>query len=126
MCSSVLRKRNTRIALCISQCLCLLRCPTPWLLARALCDTPHQVLIASIGKGLLEKRMEIAKQLLDANIAVEYGAHKLAPNLKDSLYQADEAGIPIVVLFGESEIAKVRVPADRLVCFEFLFAHAHM
>jgi histidyl-tRNA synthetase len=63
------------------------------------------VLVASIGEGLLKKRMHVASILRKNRISVEYG-YKANPKLGDQLRYADVECIPFVVIFGEDEIRK--------------------
>ena len=53
------------------------------------------------------ERMRLAGDLWAADIATEFG-YKANPNIKDSLQYADDAGIPFVLVLGESELREVR------------------
>ena len=65
------------------------------------------MLIASPGKGMLSQRCQLAAELWQANIPTEFGIEKENPNFKDQLDKADNEGIPLVVVLGEAELAKV-------------------
>lgn len=65
--------------------------------------THTQVLVASIGDGLQEKRMEIAATLWRSGIAAEFG-FKENPKMGDQLAHAFSAGIPLMVVFGQAEL----------------------
>lgn len=83
-------------------------------------ETETQVLVASIGNGLQGKRMAIAAQLWQAGIKVrgrveeslwhvhaqaEFG-YKPNPKMGDQLGHALKTGIPLMLLFGEDELAR--------------------
>ncbi len=61
---------------------------------------------------MLSQRCQLAAELWQANIPTEFGIEKENPNFKDQLDKADNEGIPLVVVLGEAELAKVlpRVP----------------
>ena len=61
--------------------------------------------MASIGKGLQTKRMQIASLLWGAGIKAEFG-FKPNPKMGDQLNHAFDASIPYIVLLGEDEISK--------------------
>jgi len=63
-----------------------------------------QVLVASVGTGMLEERMRIAKELWAGGISAEFGmtdSKKLVKQLQDAL----ERQIPYMVIIGAQEIA---------------------
>jgi len=64
-----------------------------------------QVFVASIGPGLIDQRMRIAKLLWAANISAEY-THQDNPKFKKQLDDVLERGIPYMVVFGEEEVQK--------------------
>lgn len=86
-------------------------------------ETETQVLVASIGNGLQSKRMAIAAQLWQVGIKVcvvlmgnasvltdtvaqaEFG-YKPNPKMGDQLGHALKTGIPLMLLFGEDELAR--------------------
>ena len=61
--------------------------------------------VASIGAGLIDKRMRIAKLLWSANISAEY-SHLDNPKLKKQLDEVLERGIPYMVIFGPEELER--------------------
>ena len=73
-----------------------------------------QVLVASVGEGMLEKRMQVCAQLWRLGVAAEFG-YKEAPKFPQQLREANDHAIPIMVLFGKDElqrgVAKVRSAA---------------
>ena len=71
------------------------------------CPAAAQVLVASPGKNMQLERMRLAGALWAADIAAEFG-YKANPNFKESLQYADNAGIPFVLVLGESELREVR------------------
>jgi len=90
-------------------------------------ETETEVLVASIGKGMQPRRMEVCAALWRAGIKAEFG-YKANPQMPDQLGYALKAGIPLLVLFGESELsagvvkikdlaaqAEDTVPYDQLV-----------
>eukprot|EP00201_Polytomella_parva_P013133 CAMPEP_0175049624 /NCGR_PEP_ID=MMETSP0052_2-20121109/6826_1 /TAXON_ID=51329 ORGANISM="Polytomella parva, Strain SAG 63-3" /NCGR_SAMPLE_ID=MMETSP0052_2 /ASSEMBLY_ACC=CAM_ASM_000194 /LENGTH=1000 /DNA_ID=CAMNT_0016313775 /DNA_START=268 /DNA_END=3270 /DNA_ORIENTATION=+ len=66
------------------------------------------VLVASIGNGLQEKRMAICAELWAAGVAAEFG-YKPNPKMADTFQAAFDQKIPFVVLFGEDELANGKV-----------------
>lgn len=64
-----------------------------------------QVLVASIGSGMQQKRMEICNELWGAGIKAEFG-FKPNPKMGDQLNHVLENGIPFMVLFGGDELEK--------------------
>jgi histidyl-tRNA synthetase len=67
--------------------------------------TETQVLIASIGRGLQSKRMEVASLLWSGGIKAEFG-FKPDPKMGEQLSYVFDNAIPFMVVFGEDEIAK--------------------
>lgn len=68
-------------------------------------ETETEVLVASIGSGMQQKRMSLASQLWAAGIKAEFG-YKPNPKMADQLGYALKGGIPFMILFGEDELAK--------------------
>ena len=77
-------------------------------------ETETDVLVASIGGGgggggsigdMQSQRMEVAAALWAADVRAEFG-FKPAPKMADQLAYALKQGIPFMVLFGESEVAR--------------------
>ncbi|KAJ5281152.1 histidyl-tRNA synthetase [Penicillium angulare] len=69
--------------------------------------------------GMLKERMEVCRQLWDANIKAEF-SYKLKPKLPQQFKAAEQSAIPFAVILGEEELAagKVRIkemglPADH-------------
>jgi histidyl-tRNA synthetase len=71
------------------------------------------VLVASVGKGMVGNRLAVLARLWDAGIAAE---HMLQPNpdLRKQLGKADTDGTPVVVLVGEDEWARGAVKIKLL------------
>ncbi|GBF98090.1 histidyl-tRNA synthetase [Raphidocelis subcapitata] len=67
--------------------------------------TETEVLVASIGNGMQPRRMELASRLWSAGIKAEFG-FKANPKMGDQLGYALEQGVPLMVLFGEDELAR--------------------
>ena len=72
-----------------------------------------QVLVASIGKGHLHKRMEVAAMLWRGGIAAEFG-YKPNPPLPEQLGTALKGGVPCMVIFGNDEFEKGTVKVKDL------------
>ena len=72
-----------------------------------------QVLVASIGKGHLPKRMEVAAMLWRGGIAAEFG-YKPNPPLPEQLGTALKGGVPCMVIFGNDELEKGTVKVKDL------------
>lgn len=74
------------------------------------------VYIASVHKGLYEKRLKIIGDLWNAGIRAEH-SYKLNPKLLVQLQHCEEAGIPFAVVFGDSEfdrgVVKLREVSSR-------------
>jgi len=68
-------------------------------------ETETEVLVASIGSGMQQKRMSLASKLWAAGIKAEFG-YKPNPKMADQLGYALKGGIPFMLLFGEDELAK--------------------
>ena len=68
-------------------------------------ETETEVLVASIGSGMQQKRMSLASQLWAAGIKAEFG-YKPNPKMADQLGYALKGGIPFMLLFGEDELTK--------------------
>jgi len=62
-----------------------------------------EVLVASIGSGLLTERMKIAGELWEAGIKAEFG-FKPNPKMGDQLNFCLDNYIPFMVLVGETEL----------------------
>lgn len=75
-----------------------------------------QVYVASAHKGLHEKRLNILSILWQAGIRAEH-SYKLNPKLLVQLQHCEDNGIPLVVVFGDSElergVVKLRLVATR-------------
>lgn len=75
-----------------------------------------QVYVASAHKGLHEKRLAIVSQLWQAGIRAEH-SYKSNPKLLVQLQHCEENGIPMAVVFGDSElergVVKLRVVVSR-------------
>ena len=67
--------------------------------------TETEVLVASIGNGMQPRRMELASRLWSGGIKAEFG-FKANPKMGDQLGYALEQGVPLMVLFGEDELAR--------------------
>ena len=67
-------------------------------------ETETEVLVASIGGGMQPTRMRLAAALWAGGVKAEFG-YKAAPKMADQLGYALKAGIPFMVLFGDSELA---------------------
>lgn len=65
---------------------------------------PVDVLVSSVGKGLLQRRMEVAASLWRAGVAAEYTYAEDVKLAKQLPYAVDR-GIPLVIIFGEDELA---------------------
>ena len=85
------------------------------------------VLVASVGDGMMKHRMRVTRMLWDANISAEFSQQD-NPKLKYELSNALDRGIPYMVIVGEEELkenkCKVKdlkartedtVPLDELV-----------
>jgi histidyl-tRNA synthetase len=66
--------------------------------------TQTEVLVASIGNGLMPRRMALAAQLWRAGVAAEFG-YKPNPKMGDQISAALDQGIPLMAIFGEDEIS---------------------
>ena len=64
-----------------------------------------QVLVASVGEGMLEKRMQVCAQLWRLGVAAEFG-YKEAPKFPQQLREANDHAIPLMVLFGKDELQR--------------------
>jgi len=67
--------------------------------------TQTQVLIASVGEGLLKARMELAAEFWRAGIGAEFLHHE-NPKPKPQARYAEEEGIPYIVWLGGNEMKK--------------------
>jgi histidyl-tRNA synthetase len=66
--------------------------------------TQTEVLVASIGNGLMPRRMALAAELWQQGVAAEFG-YKPNPKMGDQISAALDQGIPYMALFGENEIS---------------------
>lgn len=66
-----------------------------------------QVLVASMS-GLLPERMQLARELWDADIKASY-MFKVKPKLQKQFEMCDKDQIPLCVIIGEDELAKGEV-----------------
>lgn len=64
-----------------------------------------EVYVASAHKGLHEKRLRIVSELWDAGIRAEH-SYKLSPKLLVQLQHCEENGIPLALVFGDSELER--------------------
>jgi histidyl-tRNA synthetase len=76
--------------------------------------TSTEVLVASVGSGMLEARMSLCAELWAAGLKAEF-VYKENPKLPAQLAVADEAQIPLAVIFGSSEIEKGTVKVKNLI-----------
>ncbi|XP_055915049.1 histidine--tRNA ligase, cytoplasmic isoform X1 [Eupeodes corollae] len=67
--------------------------------------TEIEAYVASAHKGLHEKRLQILNQLWDEGVKAEH-SYKLNPKLLAQLQYCEENGIPLAVVFGDSELGK--------------------
>lgn len=67
--------------------------------------TEIEVYVASAHKGLHEKRLEILNKLWDQGVKAEH-SYKLNPKLLVQLQYCEENGIPMAVVFGDSELGR--------------------
>lgn len=74
------------------------------------------VFVASVHKGLYEKRLKIIGDLWDAGIRTEH-SYKLNPKLLVQLQYCEDYGIPYALVFGDTEldrgVVKLRNVASR-------------
>jgi len=63
------------------------------------------VVVASVGEGMLKERMKLAKLLWDANISSEYSQQE-SPKLNAQLRNALDRNIPFMIIVGEKELAE--------------------
>lgn len=74
------------------------------------------VYVASVHKGLYEKRLQIIGDLWNAGIRAEH-SYKLNPKLLVQLQYCEEYGIPYAIVFGDTEldrgVVKLRDVASR-------------
>ena len=68
-------------------------------------ETETEVLVASVGKGLQPRRMQLCARLWAAGVRAEFG-YRTHPPLPEQLAYALKAGIPFLVIVGESELAR--------------------
>ncbi|GAB0494705.1 hypothetical protein MMPV_006001 [Pyropia vietnamensis] len=68
-------------------------------------DNATQVVVATIGKGMLVERMKVAAELWAAGIATEFGYAETV-KVNKAVAGADRAGVPLVVIVGEEEIGR--------------------
>ncbi|CAG9091126.1 unnamed protein product [Plutella xylostella] len=64
-----------------------------------------QVYVASAQKNFLEERMKICAELWDAGIKTEQ-SYKKNPKMLNQLQYCEDAGIPLAVVLGESELKR--------------------
>lgn len=75
--------------------------------------TQTEVLVASIGAGLVHERMAVAAELWAAGHKAEY-LFAASPNMPKQLAHALESGIPLMVIFGGDELANKQIKIKRL------------
>lgn len=61
------------------------------------------VLVASVGVGMMVERMKLTKLLWDSKISAEFSQQE-NPKLKYEIADALERGIPFMVIIGEDEV----------------------
>lgn len=61
------------------------------------------VLVASVGEGMMKHRMKLTRMLWDANISAEFSQQE-NPKLKYELANALERAIPFMAIVGEEEV----------------------
>ena len=67
--------------------------------------SPHYQHIIQLERALQKERMKLCSELWAAGIRAEFG-YKPNPNFKtDIVGAANDAGIPVVIVFGEDELA---------------------
>ncbi|PNF35109.1 Histidine--tRNA ligase, cytoplasmic [Cryptotermes secundus] len=76
--------------------------------------TEVEVFVASAQKNLLEHRMQLCKELWDANIKAEH-SYKRNPKLLAQLQYCEDMGIPLAAILGESELARGIVKLRKVV-----------
>ncbi|KAG8682122.1 Cytoplasmic and mitochondrial histidine tRNA synthetase [Ceratobasidium sp. 394] len=62
-----------------------------------------EVYVVSVGEGLVEERMRLAKELWDAGIKAEY-MHKLKPKLQRQFEVLEKEQIPYALMIGPDEV----------------------
>ncbi|KAG8726699.1 Cytoplasmic and mitochondrial histidine tRNA synthetase [Ceratobasidium sp. 423] len=69
-----------------------------------------EVFVVSVGEGLIEERMKLAKELWDVGIKAEY-MYKITPRLDAQFKIMDKELIPYAVMVGPDEVkdGKVKV-----------------
>lgn len=67
--------------------------------------TEIEAYVASAHKGLHEKRLEILNKLWDQGVKAEH-SYKLNPKLLAQLQYCEENGVPLAVVFGDSELGR--------------------
>ncbi|KAI9802417.1 MAG: hypothetical protein M1825_002801 [Sarcosagium campestre] len=71
------------------------------------------VYVMALGTGLLQERMQVARQLWDADIKAEF-AYKAKPKLQAQFKLAETSGVPLAVILGESELAEGKVKIKEM------------
>jgi len=61
------------------------------------------VLVATVGDGMMKHRMKLTQMLWDANISAEFSQQD-SPFLKHEIANADDRGIPFMAIVGEDEV----------------------
>lgn len=61
------------------------------------------VLVATVGDGMMKERMKLTQLLWDANISTEYSQQD-SPKLKYEIADALDRGIPFMAIVGEDEV----------------------
>lgn len=68
-------------------------------------ENATQVVVATVGKGMLVERMKVASELWAAGIATEFGYAETV-KVNKAVAGADRAGVPLVVIVGEEEVGR--------------------
>ncbi|OSX68834.1 hypothetical protein BU14_2191s0001 [Porphyra umbilicalis] len=68
-------------------------------------ENATQVVVATVGKGLLTERMKVAAELWAGGIAAEFGYAETV-KVNKAVAGADRAGVPLVVIVGEEEVGR--------------------
>jgi len=77
---------------------------------------PTQCYVSSIGKGMVEERLKVLKDLWNAGIRAEH-SYKSNPKLLAQIQYCEERSIPFIIIIGENElkegIVKIREVKTR-------------
>ena len=67
--------------------------------------TETEVFVASIDKNMLKERMKLAAELWKAGIKAEFTL-KANPKIQQQLTYANTQGVPLAIIFGNTELQK--------------------